>query len=206
MRLAIQVLQHGRVSPTTGAPMSGVMLANRTLIEATAALATALAAAAAPGGGPAGGGGGADHRDLRSLGDLSDLSERVGPLTVSAACNNVSALKRAVRDKAAQHDPNRRDPDGERTPLHWAAARGHSRCAVVLLKAGADPAQAERSSGLSCARLAAAHGHEKLATLLERHRQQQQQQQQQQSSAPPTPEGMRSRRRVTPTPDREGQP
>jgi len=91
-----------------------------------------------------------------------------------------------VRDKAAQHDPNKRDPDGERTPLHWAAARGHSRCAVVLLKAGADPAQRERSSGLTCARLAAAHGHERLATLLERQCVQWWQQQQ----APPTPEGM----------------
>ena len=31
-----------------------------------------------------------------------------------------------------------RDADGDRYPLHWAAARGEARCAELLLGAGAD--------------------------------------------------------------------
>lgn len=38
----------------------------------------------------------------------------------------------------AQANPSRRDADGDRTPLHWAAARGASKCAQLLLEAGAD--------------------------------------------------------------------
>ena len=33
---------------------------------------------------------------------------------------------------------NRPDPDGDRYPIHWAAARGHARCAELLVLSGAD--------------------------------------------------------------------
>ena len=36
-------------------------------------------------------------------------------------------------------DPNAADADGDRRPLHWAAARGHNKCLELLLKHGADP-------------------------------------------------------------------
>jgi len=35
-------------------------------------------------------------------------------------------------------DPNARDLDGDRVPLHWAAARGELKCIAYLLKAKAD--------------------------------------------------------------------
>ena len=72
-----------------------------------------------------------DDRPLCSIGDHEALS-RSG-LSINAGINQVGALRVLLRTS----DPNVRDPDGERVPLHWAAARGHSRCAMALLKAGA---------------------------------------------------------------------
>lgn len=46
-----------------------------------------------------------------------------------------------------------RDKDGDRYPLHWAAARGHADCALLLLKAGADPSVRD-ASGRTCEELA----------------------------------------------------
>ena len=54
-----------------------------------------------------------------------------------AALNQPTQLKALLK---AGHSPNARDADGDRTPLHWAAARGHLRCVHVLLAAGADAA------------------------------------------------------------------
>ena len=139
------VLQYGRVSPISGEPLSGVLLANRTLKELID-----RSAADEP------------DRPLKSLGDLSELSR--SPLTTSAACDQISALRSALATKT--YNVNRRDADGDRCPLHWAAARGHTRCAVALLKAGADPTMFEVSSGLTCSELAASRGHEKLAAIL----------------------------------------
>ena len=78
----------------------------------------------------------------------------------------ISALRSALATKT--YKVNRRDADGDRCPLHWAAARGHTRCAVALLKAGADPTMFEVSSGLTCSELAASRGHEKLAAAAQR--------------------------------------
>ena len=46
-----------------------------------------------------------------------------------------------------------RDEDGDRCPLHWAAARGHTDCALLLLKAGADPSMRD-ANGRTCEELA----------------------------------------------------
>ena len=43
-------------------------------------------------------------------------------------------------------DPNAADADGDRRPLHWAAARGHNECLQLLLKHGAD-AKLEDAAG-----------------------------------------------------------
>ena len=64
--------------------------------------------------------------------------------------------------------PYRTPQDGERrTPLHWAAARGHAKCAEALLAAGADAARVD-ASGRSAAALARALGHDALAFRIER--------------------------------------
>ena len=99
-------------------------------------------------------------RPLSSLGNLDELSKAM--LSVNAGTNQVGALRVQLRT----NDPNARDPDGDRVPLHWAAARGHARCAMVLLRAGADPQQIELSSGLTCSELADERGHTELAITL----------------------------------------
>ena len=83
-------------------------------------------------------------------------------LSVNAGTNQLGALRVQLRT----NDPNVRDPDGDRVPLHWAAARGHTKCAMALLRAGADPQQIERSSGLTCSELADERGHTELAITL----------------------------------------
>ena len=50
-------------------------------------------------------------------------------------------------------DPNRKDEDGDRAPLHWAAARGNLRCVELLLAAGADLGRLD-ATGATAARLA----------------------------------------------------
>ena len=55
--------------------------------------------------------------------------------SLHAALDQPGQLKHMLGRRSA--DPHARDADGDRTPLHWAAARGHVRCARVLLKAGA---------------------------------------------------------------------
>ena len=99
-------------------------------------------------------------RPLSSLGNLDELSKAM--LSVNAGTNQVGALRVQLRSK----DPNARDPDGDRVPLHWAAARGHTKCAMVLLRAGADPQLTERASGLTCSELADERGHTQLAICL----------------------------------------
>ena len=51
-----------------------------------------------------------------------------------------------------------RDGDGDRYPLHWAAARGNARCVELLMTAGADLDAVDRE-GRTAAELAFAHGH-----------------------------------------------
>ena len=71
-------------------------------------------------------------------GVLADL----GPsrLSLHTTLNECRVL-RAALETCDPNTPHTRDPDGDRFPLHWAAARGHQKCAAVLLKVGADPRQ-----------------------------------------------------------------
>lgn len=102
------------------------------------------------------------ERWLGSLGNENVLTKL--PLTIHAALNHVGALKAALGRAGA--DPNARDPDGDRCPLHWAVARGNTKCALALLKAGANPCLCEASSGLDCPALAEARRHVGLAEIL----------------------------------------
>ena len=97
-------------------------------------------------------------RNISTMGDMKDSM-----LSVNSALNQLSALRACL---AQTKDPNTRDPDGDRTPLHWAAARGHTKCALALLKAGADPLIRETSTGLTCPELAESRGYCELAVML----------------------------------------
>ena len=80
--------------------------------------------------------------------------EGVSPLSLHAALNQPTQLKREISEikreiseiereiseieRQPRRIPSQRDCDGDRTPLHWAAARGNSHCAALLVAAGAD--------------------------------------------------------------------
>lgn len=98
-------------------------------------------------------GGSSARSDAGSQGRLTDrfFSSKRGkqhndPKLVFAGLNGASlhcALNHPRRLKEVLQtggtNPNAKDEDGDRTPLHWAAARGHLRCIHLLLEAGADP-------------------------------------------------------------------
>ena len=68
--------------------------------------------------------------------DTKVVAKGINGLSLHAALNNPAQLKVLLSyDTSAA---NVRDFDGDRFPIHWAAARGHMRCLRALLKAGAD--------------------------------------------------------------------
>jgi len=86
----------------------------------------------------------------------------VSPLSLHAALNQPTQLKREISEikreigeieRQPRRIPSQRDCDGDRTPLHWAAARGNSHCAALLVAAGADVLATDRA-GLTPASLA----------------------------------------------------
>lgn len=81
-----------------------------------------------------------------------------------AAQDQEATSRRTTRHRT--QTGNRRGPDGERCPLHCAAARGHVECATALLIAGANPAETEKSSGRTCSELAEEGGHDRLAGMI----------------------------------------
>lgn len=156
--LAAWVLLHGRFSPITGSPMSAILLPNRTLIGVSSPAPSSAVHAPEENEKLV-----LADRSLSSIGEKTDL-RACSPLTTFAALNQLGPLRSALNSK--EIDPNTRDADGDRCPLHWAAARGHTKCALALLKAGADPRRTECSSGMNCSELAATRGHQELAVLL----------------------------------------
>lgn len=66
--------------------------------------------------------------------DEKQVVEGLTGLSVHAALNQHAQLKAEMH--AA--NVNMRDKDGDRYPIHWAAARGHMRCLQALLDAGAE--------------------------------------------------------------------
>jgi len=86
-------------------------------------------------------------------------------LSLFAALGDHQRLGEALKCPSAL--PNQRDRDGDRTPLHWCAARGHAGCVKKLLAAGADPELTD-AAGRTAAALAKAAGYEALAFRSER--------------------------------------
>lgn len=78
------------------------------------------------------------------LDDPKRVFEGLDGLSLASALNQPARLKALLSQ--AGNDPNKRDVDGDRTALHWAAARGSMKCLQLLLEAGA-AADATDASG-----------------------------------------------------------
>ena len=100
-----------------------------------------------------------DHKDIGKLMDNALLSE----LSVQAMLGHTQQVATLL---ARGCNPNARDRDGDRTPLHWAAARNHLKVVSVLLAADADPSMPDQS-GLTASQLARRFGHDGVAMRLE---------------------------------------
>ncbi len=68
----------------------------------------------------------------------------------------------------AQREWNVRDSDGDRYPLHWAAARGAIKCAEELVSAGADVRVTDRAGHTPASVAFAARQHATYAFLAEK--------------------------------------
>lgn len=100
------------------------------------------------------------------LPDSKQLTSHHRVLSLHCAFDNHSQLKALLR-RPDLHDPDERDFDGDRTAMHWACARGHTRCVDLLLAAGADPELTDKS-GRTAAGVALQFGHDALAFRIER--------------------------------------
>jgi len=100
--------------------------------------------------------------------DPKMVFEGLDGLSLQAALNEPARLKKLLSylDVQSRGDINQKDRDGDRAPLHWAAARGHLRCTRLLLEAGAD-ANVLDNSGLTPARLALLAGQPQAADLID---------------------------------------
>ena len=68
------------------------------------------------------------------LSDPKAVFEGMHGLSLDVALNQAARVRVQLKAKC---DPNAKDVDGDRTPLHWAAARGRPKLIVALLRAGA---------------------------------------------------------------------
>lgn len=98
------------------------------------------------------------------MSNLNDPSEppMMSQMSVHAALGQCPQLKASLE---AHREPNLLDPDSDRRPLHWAAARGHPRCIELLLEHGADPELPDKA-GNTALSLAERCGNETCAFLL----------------------------------------
>lgn len=71
------------------------------------------------------------------LPDTKKVFEGLDGLSLAAALDQPLRLQRLLQ--YSRVDANARDPDGDRTPMHWAAARGLPKCVRQLLDANASP-------------------------------------------------------------------
>jgi hypothetical protein len=76
-----------------------------------------------------------DAVTVRKHNDPKQVCEKLNGLSLRAAFNQPIQLKGEL---ALGKNVNKIDWDDDRTPLHWAAARGHREIVFILLEAGAD--------------------------------------------------------------------
>ena len=74
--------------------------------------------------------------------DFKSVFEGMDGISLQVALNHTNQVKSLLRRSplavsATAQAANAKDVDGDRHPLHWAAARGHMRCLELLLHAGA---------------------------------------------------------------------
>ena len=67
--------------------------------------------------------------------DSKQMFDGMSGLSVQAGLNHKGALRGLISQGGSC---DIRDDDGDRYPLHWAAARGNIDCLLLLLRAGAD--------------------------------------------------------------------
>jgi len=76
-----------------------------------------------------------------SLPDTKPITGKEGPISMHCALGQhkqvAECLKAVAEHDPSFFDPNKRDADGDRYPLHWAAARGSTKCINALLDGGA---------------------------------------------------------------------
>ena len=77
---------------------------------------------------------GTSSRQKRQHKDPKQVFEGLEGLSVCCALGYADQVARRLTEL----NPNKRDLDGDRVPLHWAAARGELQCIQLLLAAGAD--------------------------------------------------------------------
>ena len=94
--------------------------------------------------------------------DPKKVFEGLESLSLQAALGQAAQLEHMLMEGA---NVNVVDRDGDRVPLHWAAARGHVRCIELLLKAGAYPNVFD-AEGRTAATLAREGGHSKACQAL----------------------------------------
>ena len=95
--------------------------------------------------------------------DAKQVFEGMDGLSLQAALNQHRQLQHMLH--GSHYNPNMRDADGDRYPLHWAAARGHIECVRLLLMNGAEP-EVFDASGHTPGLLARQHGHGEICMLL----------------------------------------
>ena len=93
---------------------------------------------------------------------ISDGAELMSQCSVHAALGQYTQLRHILQRGG---DPNELDLDGDRRPLHWAAARAHSKCVELLLSYGADLTSGD-AAGTTPIELAERFGHDRVAFLL----------------------------------------
>lgn len=82
--------------------------------------------------------------------------------SLHAAINQPSLLRESIK---YAKDVSAKDADNDRTPLHWAAARGHLRCIQMLIDAGANK-EALDANGKTAAQLAESSAQPMASTLI----------------------------------------
>ena len=98
--------------------------------------------------------------------DPKGVFEGLEGASLHAALNHPQQLRAMLGHGHAHLLANKRDSDGDRYPLHWAAARGRVRCVEMLLEVGA-VTQVTDAQGRTPAELAHEQGQVRIKKTLQ---------------------------------------